>query len=135
MSERRELDVVAALLVRNGRFLICQRPADKERALEWEFPGGKIEPGESPQEALVRECAEELAVEIAVGGLYAETTHSYPEFSIRLRLYDCEVVGGEPQQLEHNALAWIGASEMEQFDFCPADLVFVEKLATDRRFG
>lgn len=126
------IDVVAALIRRGDRFFICQRPANKGRALQWEFPGGKIEPGESPEEALVRECREELAVELRVGSLYAETTHTYPDLFIRLRLYNSEILSGEPQQLEHRDLRWITPDQIDLFEFCPADLDFIQKLKSER---
>lgn len=114
-------DVVAVLLCRKGKFLICRRPASKARGLLWEFPGGKIEPGESGPQALERECREELGVTVAVEELVAETVHSYPDISIRLLLYRAFLVQGEPALLEHSAFAWITAEELGQYDFSPAD--------------
>lgn len=115
------IDVVAALLWRNGQFLICQRPKDKARGLLWEFVGGKVEAGESKQEALVRECREELGIEINVKDMFMELDHAYPDISIHLTLFHAEISKGTPRALEHSALKWILPEEIPQYDFCPAD--------------
>ena len=125
------VEVVAALLRRESHFFICQRPANKARPLQWEFPGGKIEPGESPCEALIRECREELAIEIDVGDLFAETSYSYPDLKIRLRLYNATIAEGKPQKLEHHDMRWITPRELPNYTFCPADLDFVQRLAKE----
>lgn len=121
-------EVVAALITDGKRFLICRRPAHKSRALLWEFPGGKIEPGESPEKALERECKEELSILTQTGPLYAESIHTYPDISIRLRLYHCRIVSGIPQALEHCELKWIGIDDISGYSFCPADIVFTDEL-------
>ncbi len=128
MSAIKRIDVVAALMRDGEKIFICQRPANKGRALQWEFPGGKIEPGEEPEEALIRECKEELAVELAVGKLYAETTHHYPDLSIHLLLFEAELIKGRPQMIEHNDQRWVRRDELGQYDFCPADQIFIEQL-------
>ena len=97
-------EVVAALIWRDGRFLICQRPAHKARGLLWEFVGGKVEPGETQAQALVRECREELAVPLTVGEVFAEVVHAYPDLTVHLTLFHAAIAEGEPQLLEHNAL-------------------------------
>ena len=114
-------EVVAALIWRGEKFLICQRPAYKGNALLWEFVGGKVEPGESLEEALVRECREELAITVAVGEPFMEATHQYPDIHVHLTLFHATIAEGEPQMLEHNDLRWITPAEIPQFDFCPAD--------------
>lgn len=114
-------DVVAALLWEKDKFLICQRPANKARGMLWEFVGGKVEPGETKQQALVRECAEELAVNISVGSQFMEVLHEYPDIYIRLTLFHSTIPEGFPQALEHNAIRWIHPSQIDQYDFCPAD--------------
>jgi len=114
-------DVVAALIWQGDRFMICQRPAHKARGLLWEFVGGKTEPGESMEEALIRECQEELGITVAVGGIFTQVVHEYPDILIRLTLFHCTVAEGIPQLLEHNALTWIHPSEIPNFEFCPAD--------------
>ncbi len=123
--------VVAALIEDGDRFLICQRPAHKARGLLWEFVGGKIEPGESPQQALVRECREELDVEIAVGDLLADLTHTYPDITVRLRLYRAIITRGPIRQLEHNDIRWITPDEIDRYVFCPADTEILAKIKTD----
>jgi 8-oxo-dGTP diphosphatase len=128
-------EVVAALIWDKDRFLICRRPPEKARGNLWEFVGGKVEPGESNQQALIRECREELAVTLRVGELFMDVTHQYPDISIHLSLYHAEIAVGTPQLLEHTDSRWITAAEMGQFAFCPADQVFLEplrKFASDK---
>ena len=114
-------DVVAALIWDQGKFMICQRPAHKARGLLWEFVGGKTEPGETLEEALVRECREELDITVAVGDIFTQVVHEYPDILIRLTLFNCTVAQGTPRLLEHNDLKWIHPTEIPNFDFCPAD--------------
>ena len=123
--------VVAALIRRGNRFLICRRPAHKTRGLLWEFVGGKVEPGETKQQALARECMEELAVEIAVGPVYMRVVHPYPDMTVELTLFDAAITAGEPQLLEHCEIAWITPQEIDNFDFCPADVEILAKLKAD----
>ncbi|MDI9496978.1 MAG: (deoxy)nucleoside triphosphate pyrophosphohydrolase [Bacillota bacterium] len=127
------LDVVAALIRRGERFFVCQRPASKNLPLHWEFPGGKVEPGETHAQALARECREELAIEVEVGELEIQIHHEYPDRSIALSLYRTRITAGEPQRLEHAALAWVRIEEMASLPFCPADLVILEHL--QKRYG
>ena len=115
------VEVVAALIWRGDRFLACQRPAHKARGLLWEFVGGKVEAGETLQDALIRECQEELAVSIAVDSVFMEVTHEYPDITVHLTLFNAFIVEGEPQMLEHHALAWITPEEIDGLAFCPAD--------------
>ena len=121
------VEVVAALVWRDGKILICRRPADKARALLWEFPGGKVEAGERKQQALVRECREELAFEVVPGSVFCEVMHTYPDITIHLTLFNC-TAKGEPQRLEHAELSWVLPQDVAAYDFCPADKVIVEKL-------
>ena len=114
-------DVVAALIWAEDRFLICQRPANKSRALLWEFVGGKTEPGETFQEALVRECQEELDITVSVGDIFTQVVHEYPDILIRLTLFHCTIAQGTPKMLEHNDIRWIHPSQIPEFAFCPAD--------------
>ena len=122
------ITVVAALIWRNGKFLICQRPANKKRALLWEFVGGKVEQGETKEQALVRECQEELAITVKVNDVFCEVTHTYPDVTVNLTLFNAEIVDGEPQMLEHNDMRWITPSEIDGFEFCPADVDILEKI-------
>lgn len=119
-------DVVAALIWDHDKFLICQRPQNKARGLLWEFVGGKVEPGETRQQALIRECREELAIEIAVKDVFLEVIHTYPDIKIRLILFNAVIASGEPQLLEHNAIAWITPAQIPQYQFCPADKDILE---------
>lgn len=125
---KRVLEVVAALIRREDRFLACQRPADKARALLWEFPGGKVEQGESGPEALVRECCEELGVQLSVGEAFMDVIHEYPDLIVHLTLYESTIAQGEVQRLEHNDVRWITVDEIDGYAFCPADRVFCAEL-------
>ena len=121
-------DVVAALIWEGDRFLACQRPAHKARGLLWEFVGGKVEPGESREEALIRECREELAVEVCVGGVFMEVDHVYPDLTVHLTLFNASITEGIPQKIEHNDLRWITVEEIDQYPFCPADEEILRRL-------
>lgn len=114
-------DVVAALIWEQNRFMICQRPAHKARALLWEFVGGKVEEKESMEDALVRECHEELDITVSVGEIFTQVLHEYPDIHIRLTLFNCTIAEGTPKLLEHNDLQWITPEQIPNFDFCPAD--------------
>ncbi len=121
-------EVVAALIWERGKFMICQRPAGKARGLLWEFVGGKVEPGETKADALVRECREELGVTVGVGEAFMEVTHEYPDLTVHLTLFNAEIASGTPQKLEHNDIRWISPEEIDGYDFCPADEVILQKL-------
>lgn len=126
-------EVVAALIWREDRFLICQRPAHKARGLLWEFVGGKVEPGETGEEALIRECREELGVVLRVGDIFAQVTHVYPDLTVHLVLYLAEIPMGEPKKLEHNDLRWITPAEIDAYAFCPADREILDLIL--QRYG
>lgn len=121
-------EVVAALIWKGDQFMICQRPAHKARGLLWEFVGGKVEPGETREEALVRECREELAVTVSVGDVFMEVTHQYPDLTVHLTLFHASILQGEPQMLEHHDIRYITPAEIPQYDFCPADEVILQRL-------
>ena len=121
-------EVVAALIWQGGRFLACQRPAHKARGLLWEFVGGKVEPGESKQQALIRECKEELDVTLSVGELFMEVIHEYPDLTVRLSMFSASIAEGEPRKLEHNDIRWITVKEIDSLEFCPADKEILERL-------
>ena len=114
-------EVVAALIWQDGKFLACQRPAHKARGLLWEFVGGKVEAGESREDALIRECREELNVGIEVGDIFMNLIHEYPDLTVNLILYEASIVSGEPEKLEHNDIKWLSPEEIPQYEFCPAD--------------
>ena len=126
-------DVVAALIWQGDKFMICQRPAHKARGLLWEFVGGKVEPGESKAEALIRECREELDVTVAPGEVFMEVAHEYPDLVVRLTLFNALIAEGTPRLLEHNDLRWITVAQIDQYDFCPADESILAALK--ERFG
>lgn len=90
------VEVVAALIRREGKFLICQRPENKARALLWEFVGGKVEQGETKERALIRECREELGITVAVGAAFAEVVHEYPDITVHLTLFNATIAEGTP---------------------------------------
>ena len=115
------IEVVAALIWDKDRFMICQRPEHKARGLLWEFVGGKVEPGETGEQALIRECREELDITLSVGDVFTDVTHMYPDLTVHLVLYHATIAAGEPKKLEHHDLRWIKPAEMDGFSFCPAD--------------
>ncbi len=123
--------VVAALIRQNNRFLICRRPVHKTRGLLWEFVGGKVEKGETKQQALMRECMEELAVKVRVDDVYMQLVHEYPDMTVELTLFNAAIVEGEPQLLEHSEIRYISVDEIDRFDFCPADVEILKKLKED----
>ena len=114
-------EVVAALIWDKDRFLICQRPAHKARGLLWEFVGGKIERGETAEEALIRECREELAIEVKPCDVFMEVVHEYPDITVHLTLFNTLLVAGSVCLLEHNDSRWITRDEIDSYEFCPAD--------------
>ena len=122
------VEVVAALIWDNDKFMICQRPANKARALLWEFVGGKVEPGETKEQALIRECQEELAITLLVGDIFMEVVHEYPDITVHLSLFDATIADGIPQRLEHNDIKWITVAEIDNYDFCPADTEILLRL-------
>lgn len=133
LTRRKAIEVVAGLIWDKGKFLICQRPENKARGLLWEFPGGKVEAGETLPQALRRECIEELAVKLDVRDRFMQVEHKYPDIFIRLTLFHCVISEGVPQALEHNALRWIHPSETKNFTFCPADTDILKEI--DRVYG
>lgn len=121
-------EVVAALIWEGDKFMACQRPALKARGLLWEFVGGKVEPGETREEALIRECREELDVTVAVDDVFMDVIHEYPDLTIHLTLFNARVAEGTPRAIEHNDIRYITVEEIDQYDFCPADQEILEKL-------
>ena len=121
-------EVVAALIWNNDKFMICQRPPHKARGLLWEFVGGKVELGESKEQALIRECREELDILLSVGDVFMDVIHEYPDLTVHLTLFNATIFEGEPQKLEHNDIKWIAPSEIPNYDFCPADEEILKKI-------
>ena len=131
MTNRPVTEVVAALIWRDGRFLACQRPAHKTRGLLWELVGGKVEPGETRTQALIRECREELAVTVDVGEVYMEVDHVYPDMTVHLTLFHGSIGDQEPKMVEHNDIRWLLPSQIPEYDFCPADVNILESIQKD----
>ena len=121
-------DVVAALIWEGDRFLACQRPANKARALLWEFVGGKVEPGETREEALIRECREELDITVVPRDVFLTVIHEYPDLTVKLSLFNTSIAAGTPKALEHNDIRWITVAEIDELEFCPADEEILKKL-------
>ncbi len=121
-------EVVAALIWDKNRFMISQRPEHKARGLLWEFVGGKVEPGETKQQALVRECREELNVTVDVGEVFMEVVHRYPDITVHLTLFCAAIAEGVPRKLEHNDIRWITPGQIPDYDFCPADEEILESI-------
>jgi 8-oxo-dGTP diphosphatase len=115
------VEVVAALIWKNNKFMICQRPAHKARGLLWEFVGGKVAQGETKEDALIRECREELNVVLSVGDVFMDVVHEYPDLTVHLTLFNATIAEGKPKKLEHNDIQWIKPSEILNYEFCPAD--------------
>jgi 8-oxo-dGTP diphosphatase len=122
------VEVVAALIWQGEKFMICQRPAHKTRGLLWEFVGGKVEKGESREQALIRECREELDITLVVDGLFMDVVHEYPDITVHLSLFNSRIAEGVPKKLEHNDIRWITPDEIKDFDFCPADTEILERI-------
>ena len=122
------VEVVAALIWDENKFMICQRPAHKARGLLWEFVGGKVEPSETGAQALIRECREELAVVLAVGDVFMDVVHEYPDITVHLTLFHAIIAEGIPQKLEHNDIQWITPAEIPNYNFCPADDEILKKI-------
>ena len=122
-------EVVAALIWQDNKFMICQRPAHKARGLLWEFVGGKVELGETKEQALIRECKEELAITIDVGDVFMDVTHEYTDITVHLTLFNATIAEGEPQKIEHNDIQWIMPSEIPNYEFCPADEIILKTIA------
>ena len=121
-------EVVAALIWNDNKFMICQRPAHKTRGLLWEFVGGKVEPGETKEQALMRECQEELAVTLSIDDVFMDVRHEYPDLTVHLTLFNARIAQGIPQKLEHNDIKWITPKEIPDYHFCPADEEILKRI-------
>ena len=122
------IEVVAALIWDKDKFTICQRPAHKVRALFWEFVGGKVENGETKEQALIRECQEEIDVTLSVGDVFMDVVHEYPDVTVHLTLFNATIAEGIPQKIEHNDIRWITVLEIDDYDFCPADTDLLDEI-------
>ena len=121
------LVVAAAVVERGGRVMLCQRLPEAHNGLKWEFPGGKLEPGETPEAALARELEEELGIVVAVGRVRDAVYHRYPDRDVLVLFYGCAIQSGEPATVECNAIAWAKPEELNRYDFAGADLAFVKR--------
>ncbi|MBQ8498058.1 MAG: (deoxy)nucleoside triphosphate pyrophosphohydrolase [Clostridia bacterium] len=122
------IEVVAALIWDEKKFMICQRPSHKARGLLWEFVGGKVEQGETKEQALIRECQEELNILISVGDVFMDVIHEYPDLTVHLTVFHAAIAEGIPQKLEHNDIRWITPDQIFKYDFCPADEEILKKI-------
>lgn len=125
---------VAAAIIRNetDEILICQRGPGGSCAHLWEFPGGKLEAGETLEECLIRECREELGIEVILEGLYEKTVYHYPERITALYFYNARISKGHPKRIVHDDLKWVLPQKLTQFSFCPADLQMIAKIAAQK---
>ena len=126
------IKVAAAIIQQNHQFLICQRPAGKHLELLWEFPGGKQELNETLPECLIRECREELGIEVEIESLFEESTYQYPEVSIQFAFYLCKIQSGTPYSREGQHFCWIHPEDFLKYSFCPADKNVIEKLISSQ---
>ena len=122
------IEVVAAFIWNGKKFIIGQRPAHKARGLLWEFVGGKVESDETKEQALIRECKEELAVTLSVGDVFMDVIHEYSDITVHLTLFNAIIAEGIPQKLEHNDIRWITPSEIPNYAFCPTDEEILKKI-------
>lgn len=128
------LEVAAALIYNvKGEILICQRPEGKNCALLWEFPGGKQESGEALTDCLIRECREELNIELAIEKEITETTYQYPAFTVHLTFYQAKIISGEPEKKEHLDLRFVRVHDLPEYIFCPADAAIIGMLMQKSR--
>lgn len=126
--ERDPVPVAAGAIEREGKLLLCRRPMHKARGGLWEFPGGKLEPGETSAQALERELREELGIEVRAGRTLARTVHAYPEITVSLELLSAQIVSGNPRLLEHTELRWAAKEEAARIALCPADKTLLSQL-------
>ena len=122
------INVVAAVIFKDGRVFATQRGYGEFKD-GWEFPGGKIEPGESPEDALRREIREELEVEVNVGELIDTIEYDYPAFHLSMKCYACTIADGHPHLLEHEAAKWLSSTQLSSVDWLPADITLIPKIA------
>jgi 8-oxo-dGTP diphosphatase len=130
-APRKRTLVVAGLMAERGRVLITQRRADQALPLQWEFPGGKVEPGEAPTDALARELTEEIGVTVEVGRIWDVLFHAYPAFDLVMLVYACRIVSGEPRAVEVADVKWVETADLPAWDILPADRPLVDRLVSE----
>ena len=123
--------VSAGIVIHQGKILLAQRKPGVSHGLKWEFPGGKIEPGETPEQAVLRECREELDVDLCVKGEFMRVLHSYPDIEIQLTVFRTEIIGSDPRCIEHKEIRFVYPSELADFELCPADITVAEKIISE----
>ena len=128
MSDEVGMTVTAAIIIEDGRVLVAQRPPGGRHPGEWEFPGGKVEPGETPEQCLARELSEELGVTVEVGKAMSSVRHSYPDLVIDLLAYEATITGGALQDIECSAHAWARPGELVDYDLLPPDRVLAAEI-------
>jgi 8-oxo-dGTP diphosphatase len=126
---KKNIYVVGAVIIKNGKILCAQRGPEKALPLKWEFPGGKIEEGESPEEALRREINEEIHCEVEIGGQIEHTVYEYEFGIVHLTTFNCKLIGGNPVLTEHVSIKWLKPDELRSLDWAPADIPAIEKLS------
>lgn len=124
-----QFQITAAIIRQEQQYLICQRAHDDELPLLWEFPGGKLEPGETLEECIIRECQEELGVDIRICGEFGRTSYPYKQWELVFTFFDAEIAAGTPVTTVHEQIRWVSAAELKDYTFCPADVEIVEKLS------
>lgn len=122
------IQVAAAIIRRDGKILVCRRGAGGSCAHLWEFPGGKLEPGETLEQCAVRECREELEINISINGISGETSYRYPEREVALTFFDAVILSGEIKKKVHEEIRWVLPAELNQFSFCPGDKEIIQKM-------
>ena len=124
-----QFQITAAIIRQEQQYLICQRAHDDELPLLWEFPGGKLEPGETLEECIIRECQEELGVDIRICGKFGRTSYPYKQWELVFTFFVAEIAAGTPVTTVHEQIRWVSAAELKDYTFCPADVEIVEKLS------
>lgn len=132
---RKPLEVVAAMIVRDGRFLLCRRPLSKARGGQWEFPGGKVEAGETKFEAIVRELREELNITVEPQAECANALYDYPDLTVSLTLIWAKIAEGEPELLEHLDAKWVTVQQAAAMELCPADRILLRQVERMENYG
>ena len=125
---RRKIRVVGAMIEKDGRYLITQRPPTASLPLLWEFPGGRVEPGETDQAALARELSEEMGITVEVGDRSIHVEHAYEQYDIDFCVYRCRLVAGPIRHVRVHAHRWVRPEELDQYEFPPADEKSIAKL-------